>query len=54
MTQITTMDIWEAYNEYVRECEQCYQQHADWITWLFRHEKYIPQDVFQQLLDEEV
>ena len=54
MTKITTLDVWEMYHEYIMECGQCYQQPADWITWLFRHEKYIPQDVFQQLVAEEV
>ena len=54
MTQITTLDVWEAYNEYIMECTQCREEHADWITWLFRHEDDIPQDVFQQLVAEEV
>ena len=54
MTKITTMDVWEMYHEYIMECGQYFEQPADWITWLFRHEDDIPQDVFQQLVAEEV
>ena len=54
MTKLTTMDIWEMYHEYIMECSQYFEQPADWIIWLFRHEDDIPQDVFQQLVAEEV
>ena len=54
MTQITTLDVWEAYHEYIMECTQCREEPADWIDWLFQNKADLPQDVFQQLVAEEV
>lgn len=54
MTQITTLDIWEMYHEYIMECSQCREEPGDWIDWLFQNKADIPQDVFQQLVAEEV